>query len=227
VVQDKSSPTPEKQLLKLIEEPSGPEASASPRAVRRGPSFSLGSLRSRFAFWSKGFRQAFSGGMAFDIKKVNALLIFAALVSGAFFVSSSAVLAHRLSEPPNFSFTPSGGGSQAKFVQPTRVKKLETYMQMARSRDIFRIGAFPPTQPDVEAPSEVDRAQQEREERILGQFRLVGISWSDDPDAMIENTAEEKTYFIKRGHHVNGVRVEAIYRDRVILNFEGKEVELR
>ena len=44
---------------------------------------------------------------------------------------------------------------------------------------------------------------------------------------MIENTAEEKTYFIKRGHNVDGVRIEAIYKDRVVISFEGKEAELR
>lgn len=226
MVEDRSSPTPEKQLLKLIEEPSGPAAGAHP-ARRRGPSFSFGALRSRLSFWQKGFGQAFSGGVTLNIKKVNGLLLTAAFVLGIFFVASSAVLAHRLSELPNFSFSPTERSPGAKFVLPTRVQSLETYAQMARARDIFQLGAIPvPPSRDFSAPTQ-EASQRERAELILSRYRLVGISWADDPDAMIENTTDAKTYFIKRGHYVDGIRVEAIYKDRVILRDADVEVELR
>ena len=226
MVEDKSSPTPEKQLLRLIEEPSGPAAGVRP-ARRRGPSFSFGALRSRLAFWQKGLGQALSGGMTWNIRKVNALLLVAALVSGTFFISSSAVLAHRLSELPNFSFSAAGRSAGAKFVLPTRVQSLETYAQMARSRDIFHLGAIPvPPSRDFAAPTQ-EASLRDRQERLLARYRLVGISWADDPDAMIERTADTKTYFVKRGHHLDGIRVEAIYKDRVILRDGDVEVELR
>jgi len=226
VVEDKSSPTPEKQLLKLIEEPASSQAATRPA---RGPglSLSLGAVRSRLAFWQKGLGQALTGGLTLDIRKVNALLAMAAVVSGAYFVGSSAVLANRLSQLPNFSFSAATTGPAAKFVLPSRVQPLDSYLQMARSRNLFQIGASPAaTESDTAAPA-ADTSQKQREEKVLSQFRLVGISWSDDPDAMIENKTEAKTYFIKRGQEVGGVSVAAIYKDRVILSYEGTEVELR
>jgi len=226
MVEDRSSPTPEKQLLKLIEEPSG--AAGAPRpARRRGPSLSLGALFSRFAFWKKGLGQALSGGAAFSIKKVNAFLLVAALGSAALFISSSAVLAHRLSELPNFSFSAAGRPAGAKLILPTRVEKLPMYTQMARGRDIFQLGGIPvPPSRDFAAPTQ-EAASRERQELILSRYRLVGISWADDPDAMIENKEQERTFFVKRGHYVDGIRVEAIYKDRVILRDGDVEVELR
>ncbi|MGE5279497.1 MAG: hypothetical protein ACM3L6_01965, partial [Deltaproteobacteria bacterium] len=107
------------------------------------------------------------------------------------------------------------------------VKNLEAYLEMARSRDIFKIGAVPRSENQAAPASPEDRGAKEREEAILGKFHLVGISWSEDPDAMVENTAENKTYFVKRGHVIDGVRVEAIYKDYVVLSLDGKEVELR
>ncbi len=226
MVEDRSSPTPEKQLLKLIEEPKGPAAAAQ-RPRRRGPSFSFGALRSRFAFWRKGVGQAFGGGMTLSIKRVNALLLVSALVSGAFFITSSVVLANRLSELPNFSFAPPDRPAGSKFVLPTRVQPVETYAQMARSRDIFQLGALPvPPSRDFSAPSE-EASLRERQAVLMARYRLVGISWADDPDAMIENKDHGKTFFIKRGHLVDGIRVEAIYKDRVILRDGDVEVELR
>jgi hypothetical protein len=222
VVRDTTPPTPEKQLLKLIEEPSAHAAASRPaRHVR--PAFSLGVLRSRFAFWRKGLRPG-AGALTFDIRKVNVLLGVAVLGSGTFFVTSSTVLARRLAEPPNFSFAPSGDGAQAQLVLPTPVKALESYLQTVRARDIFRLGASPATAPST--PSQ-EAAVEERDSMVLSRYRLVGISWSDDPDAMIEKTDEQKTIFIKRGQQLDSLRVEAIYKDRVIVSFEGRELELR
>lgn len=226
MVEDKSSPTPEKQLLRLIEEPSGPAGAGRP-AQRRGLSFSFSALRSRLAFWQKGLGQALSGGMALDIKKINALLLGAVLVSAAFFISSSVVLAHRLSEVPSFSFRGTERPAGAAFVLPTRIEKLETYAQLARSRDIFQLGAKPvPPSRDFAAPTQ-EAALKGRQELLLARYRLVGISWADDPDAMIEDKDQGRTFFIKRGHSVDGIRVEAIYKDRVILRDGDVEVELR
>ena len=58
-------------------------------------------------------------------------------------------------------------------------------------------------------------------------FKLVGISWSNDPDAMIEDTKAKKTFFVKRGQMVGEFKVQAISRDKVILSYGQEEIELK
>lgn len=62
-------------------------------------------------------------------------------------------------------------------------------------------------------------------------LKLIGISWSNDPDVMIEDTAIHKTYFCKRGAMIGEYQVETINKSDVILKkgdliFELKEKQL-
>jgi type II secretory pathway component PulC len=57
---------------------------------------------------------------------------------------------------------------------------------------------------------------------------LVGIAWSNDPEAMIEDGKNKRTFFVKRGQTLDDeVKVVTIFKDKVILTFKGKEFELR
>ena len=44
---------------------------------------------------------------------------------------------------------------------------------------------------------------------------------------MVEDTKSYKTFFVKRGDLIGEVKVEAIFKDKIILSYEGDEVELR
>jgi type II secretory pathway component PulC len=56
----------------------------------------------------------------------------------------------------------------------------------------------------------------------------VGISWSADPDVMIEDGKTQRTIFLKKGQLVdNEIRVEAVFKDKVILSYKGEEIELK
>ena len=71
------------------------------------------------------------------------------------------------------------------------------------------------------------KVQATKLEEMVKNFKLVGISWSNDPDAIIEDEKAKKTYFVKTGDKINKISIEAIYRDRVILHYLTEEVELR
>jgi type II secretory pathway component PulC len=59
-------------------------------------------------------------------------------------------------------------------------------------------------------------------------LKLVGISWSNDPDVMIEDTQNHRTLFLKKGRLINNeIKVEAIFKDKVVLSYQGEEIELR
>ena len=62
---------------------------------------------------------------------------------------------------------------------------------------------------------------------VTQHLRLAGISWSDDPDAMIEDTRTKRTLFVKRGGMIGKIKVQAIFKDKVVLFYDGEEIELK
>lgn len=65
----------------------------------------------------------------------------------------------------------------------------------------------------------------DREE--IAEFRLVGILWSDAPQAMIENVQEQKTYLVARNDAIGNFRVNEVKRDSVVIEKNGKVWDLR
>ncbi|MFA5100965.1 MAG: hypothetical protein WC547_08800 [Candidatus Omnitrophota bacterium] len=62
---------------------------------------------------------------------------------------------------------------------------------------------------------------------MTANLKLVGISMSNDPDAMIEDTKLQKTYFVKTGTMIGDLRVDDITKDNVVLKYNKELFELR
>lgn len=62
---------------------------------------------------------------------------------------------------------------------------------------------------------------------LMKNFRLVGIFWSDSPQAMIENINEGKTYLLSGQDLLGDFVVRKVLQDRVIIGKDDKEWELR
>lgn len=114
-----------------------------------------------------------------------------------------------------------GGDASGESRERTVLKKLEHYLERVNQRDIFRMGATDRPENAIEAgpSSKAVEATQN--------LRLVGISWSADPDAMVEDIKSLKTFFVKKGQVIGDVKVEAITKDRVILRYGQEQIELR
>ncbi len=79
-----------------------------------------------------------------------------------------------------------------------------------------------------EATAQEAQAQvQEDISAQLKNLKLVGIIWSDKPQAIIENTVENKTLLLNIGDQMDKVKIMKIYQDKVILGADGQEWELR
>jgi len=92
---------------------------------------------------------------------------------------------------------------------------LELYAQEFKQRDIFRL----------KPPAEVLVASATLADATEG-LRVVGISWGDEPEVLIEQVKPQKTYFLKQGEKVGSLEVKEIFQDRVVLRSEGKDREL-
>lgn len=55
---------------------------------------------------------------------------------------------------------------------------------------------------------------------------VVGINRGATPDAIIENSKEKRTFFVKVGDKVNEMTVKEIKHDTVVLSYEGQDVEI-
>jgi hypothetical protein len=110
------------------------------------------------------------------------------------------------------------------FQMASLLKSLSYYLEKARGRDIFKIvikGAATDAGGLAKGPSQrIIEATQD--------LRLVGISWSGDPDVMIEDTKTKKTLFLKKGQTINNeIKLQAVFRDKVVLSYAGEEIDLR
>ncbi|MDD5194274.1 MAG: type II secretion system protein N [Candidatus Omnitrophica bacterium] len=221
---DSKSPTPEKELLNLIETHGPARQGASAAIKHQGFSlFSLGALRGRFSF----FRHRIKGGFKIpdfsqiDIKLVNVALQFIIFILLVYFVAS--LINSVISLQKGFEVKISAAGKEDKATQTISfLKTASYYLEKARERDIFTMGTKKISQMVTGKPS-ISKVMEETKD-----LRLVGISWSNDPDVMIEDTQNKRTLFLKKGQLIdNKIKLKSVFKDKVILSYAGEEIELR
>jgi len=221
---DKKGTTPEKELLRLIENPGQKKPLKAATLVYQGQTiFSLAGLKGRLAFLKDRLRSnQFSGDRLCDIGALNLFLTISAIFLFLILVVNSWVSFLRLGKDIDLkvSVKPS---SEASAVR-SWLKSAAFYLEKARQRDIFRMGDVKSAVGLVAVP----RGPSEKIVEATQNYKLVGISWSDDPDVMIEDTKTQRTFFLKNGQIIeNNIRVKAVFKDRVILSLEGEEITLR
>ncbi|MBU1087193.1 MAG: hypothetical protein KKD05_06700 [Candidatus Omnitrophica bacterium] len=218
--------TPEKRLLEIIEGKSDKIPRPSP--IRMGNKYlSLGSLRARIAFFKESFSFKPVGGKSVfqDLKQINVLLQgaigIAIIILGIFIrieingTDQAALLV--------------GRDAQANVVSESieiisLLKEKQFYLEKAEVRDVFQMGFAKRKEVDFK---EEDINKISKLSELTKNFKLVGISWSDAPDAIIENPEIDKTYFVRKGYMIDDIKVYDIQKDRVVLRYKGEEVEIR
>lgn len=103
------------------------------------------------------------------------------------------------------------------------LKKLNSYIEEIRRRDIFR-----PAPKEVQ--EETKPAVSDTLKKTAESLKLQGISWGPSPKAMIlwQNDKESNMYFLMKGQEIGatGVRVKEIQRDKVVIGTDEEEMEL-
>jgi hypothetical protein len=224
---EKNSLTPEKELLNLIEKPMSKRSLHVAAMKYHGLSlFSLAAIKGRFAFIKQRLRVYFAEGSfrQLDIRVLNNTLKLCAVILMVYFIFnlflSTVNLKKGLRPGMKIDKFPAVSSSQITSL----LKTASYYLEKARERNIFNMGT-------TVAVSKSNTVGKEISQRIIeatGDLRLVGIAWSDDPDIMIEDTKNKRTYFLKKGQMIdNGVKLQAVFKDKVILQYQGEEVELK
>ena len=228
--------TPEEQLLKIIESgnpsPSSPKGSGGGK--KKGFSFGLPSfskLKGMYSFFKGDFRKKFAKSSPLKFKVslrwVNRLLIGFSASLGIFLVVNLAFFR----QDPEKTFAldseiPASSIIQSSAFQP---KPVSYYKEPTQRRNLFAPLEPKKIVPSDQGggPSQAQQAPKERQIDVLTQgFKLVGISWGNDPQAMIEDTAKKRTYFVRPGQTIDKIQVRGVFRDRVVLGYEDQEKEL-
>ncbi len=220
--------TPEKQLLKFIESSKLNPGEVSAQAIRRHSLsfFNFGAWLGRVSFlkvklekWRHGFSLE-----QLNVKVVNRFLGFLIALFLIYFFSNLLASLINLNKIPHLESEISVEKIQDTLPQPPGLKKaVSYYSDKARERNFFAMGW---KKANSLKPG-IKQAASAKTLEAAGNLKLVGISWSNDPDAMIEDSKAVRTFFVKRGQMVGEAKVSAIFKDKVVLSYDGEEVELR
>ncbi len=216
--------TPEKELLKFIEEKKAPASLKVRSSWRRGKSFlSIAGLRARWSFAATRAKNISFKNILVDLKTLNTVLFIGVVLLAVAFVFDLVNSFLGMNNDIEEAFAVESNANDFKFDEATALKSSASYLEKARKRDIFKIAE------DAPVVAAAQKAAEKPKEIIakVRDLKLVGISWSNDPDAMIEDAKSKRTFFVKRGGYINDIKVEAIFRDKVIVSFQGEQAELK
>lgn len=218
----KNKHTPEEQLLNLIEKEKGFKMLRPKRKKFRLLSFI--NLRNLWLFFPslKGFLRNKLARLKSSIKEPNLKVINKVLVGVSIILIVYLITDFTFIRPDIKQFYKGASVTRERRLKESTVEEVRPflyYLEMVRRRNIFLPVAL----------KTVESSQVEAKNilaTLIGELRLVGISWGEEPQAMIEEKNTKKTYFLKTGDTVNKLKIETIYKDRVILTYDGQKTEL-
>ena len=198
--------TPEEKLLKIIENPGMVEKKKALPITRN-----IDALRSWFAtFDIKAIMPK-----RVDIKTVNKVLAVLCILVTLFLISDllngRVVFKRKLNKIlAGTAVSTAAGRTTIPDVKP------EDLIAGTKKRNIFTL--------------EAEKAKPISRSDIAGaavELKLVGILWSENPQAMVEDTRAQKTYLVSAGDKIGTVNVKSILIDKVVLSKDTEEWDLR
>jgi type II secretory pathway component PulC len=217
---DKDPLIPERELLKLIEEEKDTPLISSSKVKKGFGFFSLGRLRGKISFLKSKIITSFRSPQ-FNIKALNKFLAGLFVILFIYVITDIVFSMSNLKEELEDALRIEKKPTASYIEEVVSLKSLDYYLNKVKKRDIFNI-----IRKEVVKVKKEKKAIEEAVERTK-HLKLVGIAWSQDPDAMIEDTRVKKTLFVKEGDRINEIIVEEIQKDKVILNYKGERVELK
>ena len=200
-----------------LEAPSGGLSAGEIRekkAVRAGlmkrytvPSFSMGSVQN-----------------VLSLRTLNRVLTASFLIVLIYFVASHAMTKSSV-----------GGDfmQKANAMAPASVADIPSNLFSVRidpgsvpERNVFQ-PYKPPTPKPVEAPAAAPVSNAGALDGALSNFKLTGIYMGEIPEALVETNDEQKTYAIKEGSELRGVKVKAVKPEGILFTDGQSEQLLR
>ncbi|MFH0772069.1 MAG: hypothetical protein V1933_05565 [Candidatus Omnitrophota bacterium] len=108
---------------------------------------------------------------------------------------------------------------KAKLIQEESAPGFEDYSRVITERELFK-----PQRSEPQA--EKIYSNQPLTYDGFKNLSLIGIIGGENPQAIVEDKENGKSYFLFKGQTINQMKVEDILEDRVIFDFNGQRFEL-
>lgn len=202
--------TPEDKLLEIIENPSQTAAvtvAPTPAVVKDLPSLLL---------WIKAFKpeQTAQKIKMEDVNKAFLALCIVLTVLAVWFLRNNLVRFDVMFDAIGSGVLPAG---PAEAKAPLRSVNFTQTLTMAKEHNIFTL----------QHGSTSAEGLMVGDGQATANLKLVGILWSEKPQAMVEDTVDQKTYLLYEGDQVARLVVKSIQKDKVILAKDDRVWELR
>lgn len=199
--------TPEEKLLKIIENPGLVEKKKAGPVIKN-----VDALKG----WFKSFDIKSIIPKRVDIKTANKILAVLCVLFTLFLISD--LLGGKVAFKRKLDKILAGTAATGAAVKKANVPevKMDELIAESKKRSMFTL----------EPPKEKPIARSD----ISGQaveLKLVGILWSENPQAMIEDTKAQKTYLVSAGDKIGTVNVKSILMNKVVLSKDTEEWDLR
>ncbi len=226
----KGKDTPAEQLLRMIEGPAG-AASPDPRTLRSGSATlvlkqllaGLQELPDRFFSRLRPARRE-TDAFLWNLTMAQRLLWAVLLALGAY-VAFDLIVVQPKPKLERVVATgapePAGGALETSTSTAAgSLKPLADYLAAVQQANPFGGAAA-----IIAAP--VEQSAKHRLEELAQGLVVVGIDRGANPEAIIEDTTQSRTYFVKVGDELNGMVVTEISTKGVLVSYEGEELLLR
>jgi type II secretory pathway component PulC len=204
--------TPEEKLLRIIESPKDAVHSLRPQRRLQAPDVKLllKDLKAKYGDKLKSL---------LTLKSANTILIGAGGLTTLFLVIDFCVGMPRLQMIMRLEDVAKKTDVGNLVIE--KLDPLAIYMQEITQRNVFALPEAPP-------PLVVKKEEAKSElTNIVADFKVVGIIWSEAPQAILEESKTGKTYLVNRGGKLKEARVKDILKDRVVLSYDNQEIEIR
>lgn len=203
----KENITPEEKLLRLIrgEKKLKPRVSTSVDSSSPPIELRPQNKPAIFTFTHKYFPPAYSKIIIYLIIAVSFAYLLASLIYpfvGLKKIKLPAVSAEKSKE--------------TLVTQKEKLKPYEFYLEGIKKHKIFANPSFEKSS----IPSIAGEAES------IKDINLVGIISGDNPQAIIEDKKNQKTYYVARGQFVGTFQIEEIQEGKIILNYKGQRFEI-
>ena len=205
--------TPEEKLLKIIENPQTSKEMAS-RPASKGAGVSVKPP----AGFLKRLNIEADISKYLTLRTANRGMVVLCVIATVIFITSYVTLGSSLNKRYDKvaeEATMSDISAKKIFIPEERFSEI---VQAAKARNMF---TALPISAAAQAAAPVEVVQ------TITNLKLVGILWSDSPQAMIEDSQEKKTYLVGGGEQIGQFKVDSIARNKVVLSREGQTWELR
>ena len=208
----RSNITPEERLLKIIESPGIQKAKVYFSAKAKAINIKT------LAAWFKGLRLDKNIIKKIDLRLANKMAASLCGVITLFLLFDF----FRVGVNLKSRFEKMLQASQSAIKEETRVAlpniNLEEVLAQAKRRNVFTF---------LSAPAKAEASLPPNIAEIISNFKLVGIIWSNSPQAMIENAKEQRTFLLSQGEQLGQIKIKKIFQNKVVIEVEGQEQELR